>query len=111
MEDRRFHAIVKTVKEGGENIKRLIADVENAQKDMKYGCYFDTHVKISFNGSFRVRRIELEDIENMEVVNDQLKISFSAWVCRNNVPCLDSRGATFTIPIKMIETIEVKVII
>lgn len=111
MEDRRFHAIVKTVKEGGENIKRLIADVEEAQKDMKYGHYYDTNIKISFNGSLRTRRIELEDIDKMEVVNDQLKISFSAWVCRNNVHCLDSRDTTFTIPIKMIETLEAKVII
>jgi hypothetical protein len=76
MNIKRLYTYVPSVDEGGERIKRLIADINIAKKAMKYS--YATNIKIDLNGSLYTRRIELDRIDNIKVVNDQLKISF--WV-------------------------------
>ena len=102
----RFHTTIVSAEKGGEAIKKLITNVEKAKKSMKY--YHATSVKIDLIGVLYTRTINLDKVENIKVVKDKLKISFSA-VIRDESMSLKDKDTTITIPLKMIDSIETEV--
>lgn len=109
MDIKRFYVSVPSVQVGGERIKELIADIKKAKKDMKYS--YATNVIIDLNGCIYTRSIRLDRIDNIRVVDNELKISFIARIQKgnNSYECVD-KDATIGIPIRMIDSIEVDVI-
>lgn len=109
MNIKRFYTFVPSVEEGGERIKSLIEDIKKAKKTMKYS--YATNIKVDLNGSLYTRRIELERIDNIKVVNNELKISFLSRVKRDNKTYENiDKDTTIGIPIKMVDSIEVDVV-
>ena len=109
MNIKRFYTFMPSVEEGGERIRELIKDINKAKKDMKYS--YATNIKVNLNGSLYTRAIELERIDNIKVVNNELKINFIARVRRDNKHFeLIDKDTTISIPIRMIDSIEVDVV-
>lgn len=109
MNIKRFYVYVPSVKEGGERIRELIKDINKAKKDLKYS--YATNVTIDLNSCLNTRRITLERIDNIKLVNNELKVSFLARVRRDNEHYeLIDKDTTISIPIKMVDTIEVDVV-
>lgn len=102
----RFHTTIISVKEGGKKIKELVSDIQKAQKSMKY--YHATSVKIDLIGVLYTRTIDLDKVENIKVVKDKLKISFSA-VIRDEDGSLKDKSTTISLPLKMIDSITTEV--
>lgn len=109
MDIKRFYTFLPSVEEGGERIKELIKDINKAKKDLKYS--YATNVKVNLNGGLYTRAIELERIDNIKLFNNELKINFLARVRRDNKNyTLIDKDTTISIPIKMIDSIEVDVV-
>jgi hypothetical protein len=109
MNIKRFYTYVSSVEEGGKRIKSLIEDINKAKKAMKYS--YATNIIVDLNGSLYARRIELDRIDNIKVVDGELKISFLGRVRRDNKTYeLIDKDATIGIPIKMVDSITVDVI-
>ena len=109
MNIKRFYVYVPSVEEGGERIKELIKDINKAKKDMKYS--YATNVKVDLHGCLDTRTIALDRIDNIKVANNELKVNFLARVRRDdkNYTLID-KDTTISIPIRMIDSIEVDVV-
>lgn len=109
MNIKRFYVYVPSVEEGGERIKELIKDINKAKKRLKYS--YATNIKVDLNGSLYTRRIELDRIDNIKVANNELKISFLSRAKRDNKHFeLIDKDTIISIPIKMVNSIEVDVV-
>lgn len=109
MNIKRFYVYVPSVKEGGERIRELIKDINKAKKDLKYS--YATNVTIDLNSCLNTRRITLERIDSIKVVDNELRINLLARVRRDNEHYeLIDKDATVGIPIRWIDSVEVDVI-
>lgn len=109
MNIKRFYVCAPSVEEGGERIRELIKDINKAKKDMRYS--YATNIKVNLNGGLYTRAIELERIDSIKVVNNELRINLLARVRRDNEHYeLIDKDATISIPIKMVDSIEVDVV-
>jgi len=107
MDIKRFYAYTTSVEVGRKEIKQLIDDTNKAKKEIKYFC--TTDIKINLTGILFGRTISLERIENLKIVKDELKISFSSSVHDNNSTEIKTKDVTIGIPISIINMITVEV--
>ena len=108
MDIKRFYAYVSSLETGRAEIKNLIAEIKKAEKEARW-YYTTKDIEIDLTGVLFRRRMQFERIENIKLVNDQLKISYSANVHNDNSVDVSTKDTNISIPIKLINMIKVEI--
>ena len=108
MDIKRFFACVVSVETGRKEIKNLIFDIKKAEKEVHWPTTKD--ITVDLTGVFYKRSMRFENIKNVKLVDDQLKINYSANVHDDgNSAKVSAKDTTIGIPINLISSITLEV--